>query len=168
MVPRDNMGHGHQHRPQMQQDYGPRHCLWWQLRPGCHHDSCGNTSHPDQCGPGGNMTLRHQHGLRWLTRLWAPAWPSVVTGVMDIGTDPDCDRAMNLTRPLAAAQAQTSPWPQMARRRPTSACSLLPFLRFCLFPQHMNRSASLSYFATIYLLIILTLTCLVPQGTGWG
>lgn len=31
------------------------------------------------------MALRHQHGFRWLTRLQASAWPSVVAGA----TDPD-------------------------------------------------------------------------------
>ena len=55
----------------------------------------GSTGHPDQYGPSGSMTLGHQHGLKWLSRPWASAQSSVVTGAMDINSDPDWFRVMD-------------------------------------------------------------------------
>lgn len=59
-------------------------------------DAGGSTDHSNKPGPGGSMALRHQHGLRWLYRPQASAWPSVVTEAMDINLDPSCYRATNL------------------------------------------------------------------------
>lgn len=48
MTPCANASPGHHHRPQLQQDHKPRHGLWQQLRPGCHHGPSGSTGHPNQ------------------------------------------------------------------------------------------------------------------------
>ena len=42
----------------------------------------------DQYGPWSDIALRHQHGLRWLTRPWVSAQPLVVTESIDINTYP--------------------------------------------------------------------------------
>lgn len=66
------------------------------------------------------------------------AWPSVGTGATVI--NPwllSCFRALDQDEPLAVAQAQTSPWSQVASRPFTSACSSLPSpLQICLSPAH--------------------------------
>lgn len=49
------------------------------------------------------------------------------------------------TWPLAAAWAWIAPRPQLTSRPPTSVWSSLGLLfQFCLFPEHMNHSASFS------------------------
>ncbi|KAL6073616.1 hypothetical protein STEG23_027917 [Scotinomys teguina] len=53
----------------------------------------GSTGHPDQYGPGIILILRHQHGLKWLTRPLALAQHSMVSGAIDINTDPGRHRA---------------------------------------------------------------------------
>lgn len=51
-----NMGFGHQHRPQLQQDHGPRHGLSNNSRLNDTMVLEGNRGHPDQHGPTGSMT----------------------------------------------------------------------------------------------------------------
>lgn len=51
------------------------------------------------------MALRHQHGLRWQSRLLASAQPSVVIGTMDINTDPDYIRVTDLEMAICSSSS---------------------------------------------------------------
>lgn len=44
----DDGSHRHQHRPRLRQGHRPRHGLWQQLRPGCHHDPQWHAGLPHQ------------------------------------------------------------------------------------------------------------------------
>ena len=48
---------------------------------------------------------------------WSEKWPywwyQVVSGVMNINSDPGCGRTMDPNMPLSVAQAQMSSWPQV-------------------------------------------------------
>ena len=97
------------------------------------HDSCSSSA------------LGCQHAHRWwphigyLCGLWQEHGPQMSTQT------PDWVEPLSQTCHLAAAWTQTSPGPRVAVRLPTAACSPIPLLlQFCLFPQHMDWSASLS------------------------
>lgn len=110
------------------------------------------------------MALGHQHRLWYLTRPQPSTWPSVVTEVMDINTDPDCWRD---TDPDMVPGSSLGPdviiLVQMASRPPKSAY-FSPVLKNCLLPQHANHSIIfLPHFSHIYLFIIMAPTwCLHP------
>lgn len=104
MVPCGILGHGEQHRPQMHQDHGPRH------GPG------GSPGYPDQCHP------HWKHGPRIST--WSqvadhtPGIHTALNGNRNHGHQikPAAVGPLIQTWPLAAVQAQTTPWPQVAAR----------------------------------------------------
>lgn len=52
-----------------------------------------SSGHPVQYNPVVSMTLRHQHGLKWLTISLALAQLSMVSGAMDVNTDTGHDRS---------------------------------------------------------------------------
>lgn len=119
MVPISPCGstdHGHQHRPQLQQDYGPKHGLWLQLGPRHQYGSGGSTGlrtptwsqvagqKPGICtAVGGNRNYEHQfrplplqvHGPRHDVTM-APsnhmssrsAWPSDTNVALSGSPDP--------------------------------------------------------------------------------
>ena len=110
-----------------------------------------------------STVFRHQHGLRWQFRPRASSWPLVVTGT-NINTDHGCSSA---TDPAMAAWAQTTYGLRWLRRPLTSVPQPLSCLRFCLSPQHMNSSRSLSCpFLYTYLLIVVAPGD--PCGTAAG
>ena len=49
------------------------------------------------------MALRHQYGFKWLSRIWLYSRPSVITGAMDINSDPDCCMAMDTNMTLGSS-----------------------------------------------------------------
>lgn len=63
----------------------------------------GSTSYPDQYDSCRGMVLRHQGGLRWLTRLQPCAWLLVVAGTIDIDSDPGCCRAIDADMALSSS-----------------------------------------------------------------
>lgn len=98
-------------------------------------------------GTGGSPDYGHLCGLWWQYRPWMFTQTLAVVGPLtqpdlDVTATPGSKQAFNTSLPLPPS-----------------------FLPFCLFLQHMNRSATLSllYFP-IYLLIILRPTCPVPKG----
>lgn len=96
------------------------------------------------------MSLGHQHVHRW----YSPDFRYPVAFGGNMGhrcVNPGCGmnygpRTMNYGPwPLAAAWAWIAPRPQLASRPPTSIWSSPGLLfQFCLFPEHMNHSASFS------------------------
>lgn len=74
--------------PQLQQVHGPREGPQQKLKPRCHYDPCGCTGHPDQYCTGDSKALRHQHGLRCLSKPWAFVQLLVAIGAMDINPEP--------------------------------------------------------------------------------
>lgn len=92
ITPCGNMGHGHHHRTQLQQEHRPRYAptassqSWispWPL-----------ICHPDQYGPICRKSLGNLHSLMRLSRSWASTQLLVVRGDMDINSDHGCCRAM--------------------------------------------------------------------------
>ena len=78
------------------------------------------------------MVLRHQYGLRYLTRLLTPhtfAQPSVVTKTMEISTDPHECRSQEQPRPEChhvtewKQRALKSNWPWWLHSPWASKCS---------------------------------------------
>lgn len=61
---------------------------------------------PDQCGPGGSTAFKHQYGYRLWPRPQVYMWP-LVPWAIDINTDPDFGRAINLTSSSVAAHTVT-------------------------------------------------------------
>ena len=57
----------------------------------------------DQYGSWSGIALRHQHGLRWLTRPWVSAQPLVVTESMDINTYPGWCRTVGSDMALSSS-----------------------------------------------------------------
>lgn len=71
-----NTGQEHQHRPQLQQEYGPRHAPGQELRPEHHYNPvCSSTGPPDPSGSSDSKALEYQQGLRYLTRPQASTQP---------------------------------------------------------------------------------------------
>lgn len=54
------------------------------------------------------MGIVHQHGFRWLIRPQASVQPMVVTGAMDIDSDPGCCMVRNSDMALCSNLAQDS------------------------------------------------------------
>ena len=70
----------------------------------------GSTGHSDLHSPHGSVAPEHQYGS-WLLLL-ASAWPLMVSGAMDINTDP-ATGPWTQTWSSAAAFIQMIPWPQV-------------------------------------------------------
>lgn len=100
-----NMRCRDQHRPNLQQDHGPRQVPQRHLRPICHHGPGSNTVHPDEYGPSGNMSVPvgYQHGPTWQPRVKISVQPSVVTGATDNNTDPGCSWGIDPVRALGCS-----------------------------------------------------------------
>lgn len=56
------------------------------------------------------MALESQHGLRRLIRPSSSAWPLLVTGAMNISSDPGCYRAMDQDIALGSSPNQMTSW----------------------------------------------------------
>lgn len=153
MIPCGNVCHGHQHRTQLQQNYGQRQWPQQHLGPRCHHNSGDCKGHPDQPDYRGSTALDTLIATGWFLACWhqcdlwwqhrqqpeiqtlaavgrgpkhglpiskAPGdstgnkiqlttteaylldttivpggWPSKLSGVLDINTDPGCIRVMD-------------------------------------------------------------------------
>ena len=78
--------------------HGPRHYPRKQPMPICLCGSRGQHWPTDQYDPSSRTVLGHQHGLRWRTRRQSSSQPSLVTGALDINSDPGCYRAMDQDR----------------------------------------------------------------------
>lgn len=94
LSPCGNMGLRDQHKPQLQQDHGPRHFSQLHFRPGQHHGprwqgrSLRSVWTQLQNNPQtSNMTSGD---------MWISAWPSVLTETMEINRDPGNSRATDL------------------------------------------------------------------------
>lgn len=66
----------------------------------------------DWHGLSGSVDLKDYHAPRWQPRYQSSAQPSIVTGAIDMNTDPGCD--MTIGRNLV----QTLPWFQVVVRPP--------------------------------------------------
>lgn len=113
-----NKGHGYQNKPQLPQDRGP----WQQLR--------------QRCYPGQRWQhwwfrlawiwsyLWTQHCHRWYPITPSFLWTLLATCVIDIYADPGCGR----TGPWTQKWPLVAPWPEGARRPPSSTFSFIPSL----------------------------------------
>lgn len=57
---------------------------------------------------GGRMSIVHQHGFRWLIRPQATVQSTVVTGAMDINSDPGCCMVRDTDMALCSSLAPDS------------------------------------------------------------
>lgn len=82
IIPCGYQGHRHRHRPQLQQEHGPRHALGniSDNMPGHHHGLSGAPGHLELYSIVNSKASRYQHGLRWLSGPWVSTQPPVTTG----------------------------------------------------------------------------------------
>lgn len=62
-----------------------------------------DTALGSSAGPEDTMVLRAPHGHRMRSRSLALAWPLMLSGALDINTDPGCDRTTDHIWSSAAA-----------------------------------------------------------------
>lgn len=82
---------------------GPDTALGSSSRPDVTMDPVDGRGPSDQYVPSEGMALKYQHSLRWQPRCWASSWPSIITGAMDIGTDPGYGRVTDLDLALGSS-----------------------------------------------------------------
>lgn len=91
--PCNNMCHGHQHRPWLQQDHLPRYDPRQLPGPSVSMAAGSRTDNSVQYGSAVGMALRHQHGHMQQPRPQAYRWPLMGTWATDVSTDLDWDRS---------------------------------------------------------------------------
>lgn len=140
------MDHGCQHRPWPWWDHRPRHGPY--LEPRLRHHHSPEWQHRQlrsfmtseaarlletKIATGGQPDPRHPCGL------WCQIW------IMDISTDPGCGRTMDPDMSLGRRPDPNTTL-ALGDKQATHISLFLTtsFLQFCLFPQHVNHSASLS------------------------
>lgn len=74
---------------------------------------CGISGYQDWPGPCGNMVFGDQHGPQVAAQApGALAWPSMVSGAMDINSDFDCNRALDPGMAFSSSNCgPMTPWP---------------------------------------------------------
>lgn len=115
LSPEGNMDHRHQQIPsaQLHQDHDMATSSSLSLVVSM--ALAGTSGLTDPNGLSNNVVPELQIGPGYWPRPWVAAQPSMVTGAMDINTDAGCGRTMDPdTKPLAAAWALMSLWPQVA------------------------------------------------------
>lgn len=131
----------------------------------------GSEGPSDWHGSSGSMTLRYQHSLRWWSRLLALEWTLMVSEAMDINPDPDYGRAMDQDMAQSCSPGPAATVIPGGKQATKSAYPSQPLpLRICFLPQNTNHlHLFVSYFSTIYLLIIMAphSTCHKVPGGLW-
>lgn len=130
----------------------------------------GSEAPSDWHGSSGSMTLRYQHSLRWWPRLLALEWTLMVSEAVDINPDPDYGRAMEQDMAQSCGPGPAATVIPGGKQATKSAHPSQPLpLRICFLPQNTSHlPLFVSYFSTIYLLIIMAPIFHVSQDTGGG